>query len=205
MIAIVQYNLASTRWELLNPIYPAGYADKIGLSGTMTDEQLLCGENSDGTTKAKSCGAKTTYTEPASNLPICRTGAGTTGACTNITDSNKAKVVPVTGNCTFGTDCDGTSIAGQDNGIVLATAAAIVTLSAGAVGQTVCFKERDASEALSVKPASGEQIVLDGTLLDANHKVTSASGAGDFICLSFLEAGKWYSFGRSGTWTDGAE
>lgn len=35
-------------------------ATPIGLSGAMTDEQLLCGENTDGTTKAKSCGAKTT-------------------------------------------------------------------------------------------------------------------------------------------------
>ncbi|MDK0551164.1 hypothetical protein P6O75_14885, partial [Clostridium perfringens] len=39
-----------------------------GISGTWTDEQMLCAENTDGSNKAKTCGAKTTYTEPATNL-----------------------------------------------------------------------------------------------------------------------------------------
>jgi hypothetical protein len=83
----LQYDLANTRWELLNPKYPIAIGtDAPGISGTITDEQLLCGENTDGTNKIKSCGAKTTYTEPVSNIPLCRTGAGTTGGCTNITD-----------------------------------------------------------------------------------------------------------------------
>jgi len=62
-----------------------------GVSGSITDEQLVCSETTGGTNLLKSCGAKTTYTEPASNLPLCRTGAGTTGECTNLTD-----VTPVT-------------------------------------------------------------------------------------------------------------
>jgi hypothetical protein len=58
-------------------------ADKVDVwSGSITDEQLLCGENTDGTNRMKSCGAKITYTEPASNVTICRTGAAATGACT---------------------------------------------------------------------------------------------------------------------------
>jgi hypothetical protein len=130
---------------------------------------------------------------------------GAANFATTGTITGRTKIVTVTGSCTVGTDCDSTSTAGLDGGMFLATATAVVTLSAGAVGQMACFMERDVSEALSVKPASGEQIVLNGTLLDANHKVTSASGAGDFICLAFLESGKWYSLGRSGTWTDGAE
>jgi hypothetical protein len=55
----------------------------LSLNGTMTDEQLLCGENTDGVDRVKSCGAKTTYTEPDSNVTLCRTGASATGACTN--------------------------------------------------------------------------------------------------------------------------
>jgi hypothetical protein len=40
----------------------------VGLSGSMTDEQLVCGENTDGTTKIKSCGAKTTDNSTASHI-----------------------------------------------------------------------------------------------------------------------------------------
>jgi hypothetical protein len=38
-----------------------------GISGTITDEQLLCGENTDGTNKVKSCGVKTTDNSTASH------------------------------------------------------------------------------------------------------------------------------------------
>jgi hypothetical protein len=41
--------------------------DFPGISGTITDEQLLCGENTDGTNKIKSCGAKTTDNSTASH------------------------------------------------------------------------------------------------------------------------------------------
>jgi hypothetical protein len=63
-----------------------GYAigtDVPGISGTPTDEQIVCWEQDGSAWKQKACGAKTTYTEPATNTTICRTGAGTTGACTN--------------------------------------------------------------------------------------------------------------------------
>jgi hypothetical protein len=67
----------------------ATFLDNVGswgLSGVITDEQLVCIETTGGHNLLKSCGAKTTYTEPATNIPICRTGAATTGGCTNITD-----------------------------------------------------------------------------------------------------------------------
>lgn len=51
-------------------------------SGSLTDEQLACFETTDGKNRLKSCGAKTTYTEPAGTLKaICSTGTNTTGAC----------------------------------------------------------------------------------------------------------------------------
>jgi hypothetical protein len=54
-----------------------------GVSGAITDEQLMCAETTGGTNLLKSCGAKITYTEPAGSQTLCRTGAATTGACTN--------------------------------------------------------------------------------------------------------------------------
>jgi hypothetical protein len=54
-----------------------------GVSGSITDEQLVCAETTGGSNLLKSCGAKITYTEPASNTTLCRTGSATTGACTN--------------------------------------------------------------------------------------------------------------------------
>lgn len=187
---------------------PTGTGDpngnKVSAQTWITPIQGSVGTTTNVVPKANGTGGATLQasgiTEDGTNVDIGALNLATTGTITG-----KTKIVTVTGNCTFGTDCDSTSTKGLNGGFVLVTAAAVVTLSAGAVGQMACFYERDASEALSVKPASGEQIVLNGALLDANHKVTSASGAGDFICLAFLEAGKWYSLGRSGTWTDGAE
>lgn len=74
-----------------------------GVSGSITDEQLVCAETTGGSNLLKSCGAKITYSEPASNVPLCRTGSGTTGACTNITDSVKKIAV-------FNWDGNGTAL-----------------------------------------------------------------------------------------------
>ena len=54
-----------------------------GVSGTISDEQSICGEISGGKLLLKSCGVKVAYTEPAGSETLCRTGAATTGACTN--------------------------------------------------------------------------------------------------------------------------
>jgi len=60
----------------------------------------------DGTTgKIKDLGMKITYTEPASNVPICRTGAATTGACTNIV-IEKIAVFNFPGDAVDGTAID---------------------------------------------------------------------------------------------------
>jgi hypothetical protein len=64
----LQYDLANTRWELLNPKYPIAIGTDVpGISGTVTDEQLACWESTDGTAKIKSCGAKTTDNSTASH------------------------------------------------------------------------------------------------------------------------------------------
>jgi len=49
-------------------------------AAALTDGQRTC---SDASGDLVSCGANTTYTEPAGVQTLCRTGAGTIGACTN--------------------------------------------------------------------------------------------------------------------------
>jgi hypothetical protein len=57
-------------WVLLfTPVYGAEIRSGGGAGGTGSIEGLA------------------TYTEPGSNLPICRTGSGAVGACSNITDT----------------------------------------------------------------------------------------------------------------------
>lgn len=49
-----------------------------GVSGIITDEQLICGETTAGTNLLKSCGAKTTNSATTGNV-IVQTGSNTTG------------------------------------------------------------------------------------------------------------------------------
>lgn len=60
-------------------------------SGSITDEQLLCGENTDGTNRMKSCGAKTTgFDDITTGNLISKTGTSTIGAPTAIIDAHAA-------------------------------------------------------------------------------------------------------------------
>jgi hypothetical protein len=59
-----------------------GGSGNVTKSGTTTAGQVACWGTGDDPTTIVSCGAKTTYTEPAGNQTICRTGSGATGACT---------------------------------------------------------------------------------------------------------------------------
>jgi hypothetical protein len=97
-----------------------------GVSGSITDEQLVCAETTGGSNLLKSCGAKTTYTEPATNVPICRTGAGTTGACTNITDAiSKIAVFNIPGTSADNTVVDSyVPAAATITGVVVTTSGA---------------------------------------------------------------------------------
>jgi len=66
--------------------------DVPGISGSITDEQLLCGENTDGTNKVKSCGAKTTINAGNSTL-LCKDSAGEVEACGGVTVSGTTSPV----------------------------------------------------------------------------------------------------------------
>ncbi len=57
--------------------------------------------------------------------------------------------------------------------------------------------------AVHVDPNANDRIVLDGVALDNGDKISSASGAGDFVVLHNDDINGWRTLGRSGTWTDG--
>ena len=84
----------------------------------------------------------------------------------------------------------------------IVNAAITVTLPAAASGMSICVLSV-AAAAVNVDVDASDVIYLNGTALSAGDKVTSASAAGDFICLVAGDATNWYTLGRSGTWTDG--
>lgn len=57
-----------------------------GVSGSITDEQLVCGETTGGTNLLKSCGAKTTINAGNSTL-LCKDSSGEVEACGGVTIS----------------------------------------------------------------------------------------------------------------------
>jgi hypothetical protein len=103
-------------------------------------------------------------------------------------------------------DADGMSAAemaaaGMYGRIFWATGAGTWNLSGAAAGMNICVYSTTAA-AVVINPDDGDTIVLNGTALSAGDSITSASGAGDFICLMAKDANTWYTLGRSGTWTD---
>ena len=56
------------------------------------------------------------------------------------------------------------------------------------------------ANATVIEPNSGEQMYLDGTLLDADDSATNTSTAGDKITFTYYGAGDWYA--ASNGWTD---
>lgn len=84
----------------------------------------------------------------------------------------------------------------------LITSTGTVTLPAAAAGLSTCVYSTTAA-AVHVDVQAGDVIVLNGAALSAGDKITSASGAGDFVCLVASGDTNWYTLGRSGVWTDG--
>ena len=84
---------------------------------------------------------------------------------------------------------------------IFVTATATITLRQSGPGMRVLVYSTTAA-AVHVKAHTNDRIILDGLALDDADKVTSASGAGDFIELEH-EADGWITTNRSGVWTDG--
>jgi hypothetical protein len=68
-------------------------------------------------------------------------------------------------------------------------------------GMSFCVYSTTAG-AVILNPDDDDDITLNGTLLANGDSITSASGAGDFICLVAQSNTHWFTLGRSGTWTD---
>ena len=139
-------------------------------------------------------------TDSSSTGTLCKNGSGVIVNCTNLQDAIPGYLTTKTTatNYTIGT----TSIYEYYNGIVYVTGASTQTLPAVAVGRSVAIPTVG-NIAVSVKPASGEQIHLAGTASDltADHKITNTSTDGDIAVCSYYAAGKWWC--KAPGWTDG--
>ena len=82
-----------------------------------------------------------------------------------------------------------------------ATGTGTWTLPAAVAGMNLCIYSTIAA-AIVINPDDSDVIYLNGTALSAGDSITSASGAGDFICLIARDGTNWHTLGRSGTWTD---
>jgi hypothetical protein len=91
--------------------------------------------------------------------------------------------------------------AGVYGAFYVASGAGTWNLPAVASGMNICIYSTTAA-AVVVNPDNGDTITLNGTALSAGDSITSASGAGDFICLIGVSDSSWLTLGRSGTWTD---
>ncbi|MFH1613900.1 MAG: hypothetical protein ABIG61_02290 [Planctomycetota bacterium] len=60
------------------------------------------------------------------------------------------------------------------------------------------------AQALHVDPNASDAIRLDGTVLTAGNKLSSASGAGDMVHLITESVDGFIVINRQGTWTDGS-
>lgn len=81
-----------------------------------------------------------------------------------------------------------------------ATAAATLTLPAGANGMSLTVTTRGAVE-VSVKAGASDFIYLDGVALDDGDKITNGSTSGDTVVLFCNSAGNWTAI-TDGSWTD---
>jgi len=57
---------------------------------------------------------------------------------------------------------------------------------------------------ITIDPVDGtDTIYLNGTSVGAGDAIDSPGAVGDFICLMAIDATRWVTVGRSGTWIDG--
>jgi hypothetical protein len=84
--------------------------------------------------------------------------------------------------------------------LLLVTGAGTITLPAVVIGATITIYSTTAA-AIMVDPNINDRIVLDGVAGGNGKKITSASGAGDYVTLIGDSADGLTVVGRSGTWT----
>jgi len=112
----------------------------------------------------------------------------------------------IQGAIKINTDADGMSQAemtavGMYGTMFFASGAGTWLLPDAVAGMSFCVYSTTAA-AIVLDPDVNDDITLDGALLDNGDSITSASAAGDFICLIAQSNTHWFTLGRSGTWTD---
>jgi len=90
---------------------------------------------------------------------------------------------------------------GMYGSIFFATGAGTWLIPDALEGMSFCVYSTTAA-AVILNPDDSDDITLDGTLMANGDALTSESGAGDFICLVSQSDTHWFTFGRSGVWTD---
>jgi len=131
--------------------------------------------------------------ESAVELRAVTTAPGTMGGTTSFLAYTKVPVTVNNGNLNA-------TAAMLSNGYIEITGAGEVELIAGALGMAGTVRASGAF-AVSVDPADGEVIVLNGTALAAGNKITSTSTANDTATL-IHNGTNWVVIGPS-VWTDG--
>lgn len=111
----------------------------------------------------------------------------------------------IAGGISSTTDADGMSqgemtAAGMYGEMYFATGAGTWNLPAIATGMNFCIYSTTAA-AVVLNPDDADRIILNGSAQADGATITSASAAGDFICLMVDSAAGWVTLGRSGTWT----
>ncbi len=177
-------------------------------TGTINDGDLTKYDQSTG--KLKSAGAAAGYTEPQSNLPICRTGAGTVGACTNLTDKTipdfaemegtpddvGVKIVMVTGDPDEVIECEG-----RDRTYVIgANANYFFQLPADPSGIKYCFANGAYETVISIVPDGTDVIRFIGDTTGEDDGLVSTGAYQDYVCLLGLNTSTWRVIQTMGTW-----
>lgn len=168
-------------------------AGEIGFDGT--DKYLFYGAN-----------AEDLYLRVGStgNNAIVGTNTGVTDL--SFSAINLATTGTVQAGIKINTDANGMSQAemtavGMYGTMFFASGAGTWLLPDALTGMSFCVYSTTA-DAIVLNPDDSDDITLNGTLLDNGDSITSASAAGDFICLVAQSDTHWFTLGRSGTWTD---
>ena len=163
-----------------------------GSNGSLTILGLGDGQDEDVKIDLNSTANTIEITSPASSATTI-----------DINTLNLVSTGTISGGIPSTTDADGMNItAAQAYGYMhFAGGAGTWNLPAVATGMSLCVYSTTAA-AVVINPDNSDRIILNGTALADGDSITSASGAGDFICLMADSSAGWVTLGRSGTWTD---
>lgn len=190
-------------------------------SGVISDEQLLCGENTDGTNRVKSCGAKVTDSSTASHY-LYKSAAG---AIVDVTLGTG--LVDTAGTLSIGTlnqDTTGLTAANvpapttivssgnisvtTKNTYVICTNTCAVTPLAPAAGVQLYVRNApgSATAITLVNMGAGKYYELTdhSAWATANQKLVSAAGATAAIALVGYDADHYATLNSTLVWTDTA-